>query len=329
MRFDRKTLGALCAVSVLLVGCSAVTDEPGAAESATGTDPGSASQDRTQPLSTSCIPMWLRELNDVEPLVATTTRIAIGVVAGLNDPEPDLFLSQFRPGSEVIDPIVPRLTPSVSSWFASERTLCTVWTAEEVFVNEEGSLTTGACVGFYEPVDGPPELKGIRHLPMHLGLAAGLMHFLDVDALERYPEETVTIIGFPESVGAEVTEQVQFARSFEEHLVEAWDSGDAASVMALYSANGVREDGFAGVAPTPEGTRDWLATLFGHYEDARLSVEELYASGLGPAAVYRITMRRDGSECSVRLASVWFVDDEGLIEREAVFYAPEVLGEIP
>jgi hypothetical protein len=278
-------------------------------------------------------PMFGMSADEITATFDRSIDLGTNVNTALESNDFDLFMAQFQPGAKVIDPIDPSLTPAVGIWFRSFRGLCSHWGLEEVLVNQGGSLAASTCEDFYldqEPVDtgaspAPRTLRGVRHLTISDGLATELMHRLDAETLEAHPTDTVLVIGFPESRSADVSGFVAGGGDFIARFESAWASRDAETIAALYSPRAIREDAYVGdLQGTTELTR-WLAALVDRYPDIALTTEAVFASGRGPAAIYALTMTDAGHMCSMRLGSVWDLDDDGLVDREFVYYDPDTV----
>ncbi|MCV2396039.1 hypothetical protein OEB99_17135 [Actinotalea sp. M2MS4P-6] len=264
--------------------------------------------------------------SQVQAAAERASSVAESVTVGLNRPDSGLFLAQFADGAVVVDPVDAVDTPDVASWFSGERGLCETWGLVDVFVNADGSLTDAYCEGFFAPTAGGPDrLDAARHLLMTDGLATRMMHRFDVDHYGSYPDEILAVIGYPSDRAGAVLEQVDAARGFAESLTDAWTSADPVRIAALYAADGFRDDPFAGLAPNHDATVAWFADLTGAYDSIALSLDTLDASALGPAATYELRLVDGTTECSMRLASVWNLDDEGRVTREWLYYDPDTL----
>jgi hypothetical protein len=323
---ERAVWSSLSFVAFFLVSVIVVACGGDRAEDSSGTVAPSVAARPTAPDRDSIWPVM--PLLQVDAAADSATVVATQVVVGLNSDDPTLFVSQFVDGGFVIDPIDPIRTPSVESYHPFEHDLCDSWGLEEVFVNATGSLSKATCEGFFESIPGGPDsMDAVRHLPMADGLATNMMHRLDVEAYGAYPEETVTIIGFSSTWAEAVVEQVDAASKFEEALIAAWESGDPDQVEDLYAPDAIREDPFLGLSPDSASTLTWPTRLLEHYDTVSISVENLYASALGPAAIYELVLGNAGIECGIRQASVWNLDDDGIVTYEWVYYDRSTLNE--
>ncbi|MFW2333303.1 nuclear transport factor 2 family protein [Ilumatobacter sp.] len=275
--------------------------------------------------------MTAQEISDS---IEAPRAIGTNVATGLNAPDRELYLAQFQPGAEVIDPIVPHYTPRVESFFSefgAAGTLCESWPVDAVYVNTGGALTVGSCDGFYRDLPDadqyPAKPRVVRQLPIIDGLATGLMHRMDLEAASTFPVETAIAIGFPdpETVGADHAEQAATADDFINRLESAWATADPNTLASLYQDQAARHDGYAGDMQAPREIVDWYTRLFDAYPDLTLEVTEGFASGCGPAATYDLTMTTGGDTCTMRVGAVWDLDDDGLIADEYVYYDPETV----
>lgn len=286
---------------------------------------GSADQTEGVPEPTSLFALPAEAILDS---VEMPTAIGTNVALGLSMSDRDLFLAQFHPGSVVIDPIVPTLRPGMAAFygaFGRAGTLCEDWPLDDVYVNLGGVLTSGSCEGFYRTLPDAAELPSgvllVRHLPISDGLATGLMHRYEASFAATHPEESVVPIGFPASRSADVVAQTAVTEEFLDRLQSAWDTRDPAAIGALYANGATRHDGFTADQQGRQRIADWYALLFDAYRSVEITITEEYAGGLGPGALYALTMTTaDGEACTMELAAVWRLDDEGLIEHEYVYY---------
>ncbi len=260
--------------------------------------------------------------------VELPTAIGTDVARGLSMSDQDLFLAQFHSDAKVIDPIAPTLTPPMTDFygaFGRAGTLCESWPLENLYMNLGGVLTSGSCEGFYRTLPDAAELPSgvllLRHLPISDGLATGLMHRYEASFAATHPEESVVPIGFPASRSANVVAQTALTEEFLDRLQSAWDARDPAAIGALYADGATRHDGFTADQQGRQQIADWYALLFDAYPSVQMTVAAEYAGGLGPGALYALTMTTaDGEACTMQLAAVWRLDDEGLIEHEYVYY---------
>lgn len=260
--------------------------------------------------------------------VEMPTAIGTNVAHGLSMTDRDLFLAQFHSDATVIDPIVPTLTPTMTDFygaFGRAGTLCESWPLENVYVNQGGVLTSGSCEGFYRTLPDAAELPSgvllLRHLPISDGLATGLRHRYEASFAATHPEESVVPIGFPASRSANVVAQTALTEAFLDRLQSAWDARDPAAFGALYTDGATRHDGFTADQQGRQQIADWYALLFDAYPDVEMTITEGYAGGLGPGALYALTMTTaDGEACTMQVAAVWHINNDDLIEHEYVYY---------
>lgn len=264
---------------------------------------------------------------EISRRIEVPTAIGLNVARGLSMPDQELFLAQFRPDAKVTDPIVPTLTPTMAAFyrmFGRAGMLCESWPLDDVYVNRGGALTVGSCEGFYRTLPDAAELptgvRLVRHLPISDGLATGMMHRYEASFAATHPEQSVLPIGFPASRSADVLAQTAVTGEFLARLQSAWDSRDPAEIGAIYADRATRHDGFVADRQGREQIADWHALLFDVHPSADLAITEEYASGLGPGALYTLTMQAEGAACTMELAAVWDLDDDGLIENEYVYY---------
>lgn len=274
-------------------------------------------------------------LSESQVLAGVEVPIAIGtnVAVGLSEPDRDQYLAQFHTGAVVIDPIVPALTPSVSLFyeeFGRAGELCESWPLDEVYVNLGGALTSGSCDGFYRTMPDAEEFprapRLLRHLPISEGLATGLAHRYEVTSVAPHAVPFVVRIGFADSHGADVLAQIAQAEGFLDQLESAWEAGDPGGLAALYAAEATRRDGFAADRSGRGGIADWYGLVLDALPGVEMAIIEEFASGLGPGARYELTWETSDEErCSMRLAAVWDLDEDGLIVEEHTYYHPEDL----
>ena len=108
-----------------------------------------------------------------------------------------------------------------------------------------------------------------------------------------------------------------------EHHLERHQDHD--EVAQLYAVDAHRYDGYSGDRDGQQAIADWHEHLFDTRPDLTVDVSEVFASGLGPAALYTITAAVDDTPCTMRLGSVWDLDDQGLITDEYVYYDPDTV----
>lgn len=268
-------------------------------------------------------------------LVVTADELAVQSVPGMEVAETvsqaldahdaDTLTSQFSRGGYVVDPIVPSLRPLVLQWFSLFRDFCSGVVTDDIYVNADGSVFHGDCVGFYDGYvdDPPPVVAYLSELWVEEGLVARMMNRLDAESLARYPIETGQVIGFGTAKGDIIAEMADTASLFASTWVAAWESGEPDQMLALYADDGARIDGFAGLAEDPAATTAWLESFGQSYDQVTVEIETLAASALGPAAAYRLELATAEDSCEMRLVSVWDLDEEGRILREYVYYHPE------
>lgn len=273
-------------------------------------------------------PVFRMSADEMASTFEAPTRLATEVEAGIVNDDLERFLASFTPSAVVIDPIDPSLTPSVGGWFRAFGDLCSTTTLDGVFVNVDGALTAGTCSGFYRILDEPalPEtMLYVRHQPIADRQATELMHRLDADVVGAHPVETVVRIGFGESRGAELSEHTAVAEDVGERFERAWSSSETPDVAGLYAPDARRHDAYVGELAGFDGIAGWMESVRERYPFLSVTIDSLYASGLGPAAIYELTMAPDGEGCAMRVASVWNLSEGGLIDHEHVYYDAETI----
>ena len=279
-------------------------------------------------------PVFALTAHEISNSIEVPRAIGTNVATGLNTPDRELYLAQFHPGARVFDPIVPNLQPSVGEFFSAfgvAGTLCESWPVDAIYVNTGGALTAGSCDGFYRDLPDagqyPTKPRMVRQLPISDGLATRLMHRIGLEAASMFPVETAIAIGFadPESVGADHADQAATAEDFINRLQSSWATADPNTLASLYQDQAARHDGYAGDMQARQEIADWYTRLFDTYPNLTLVVTEGFASGLGPAATYDLTMTTGGDTCTMRLGAVWDLDDDDLIADEYVYSDPETV----
>lgn len=253
--------------------------------------------------------------------------VALTVADGLESRDLTTLKSAFVSNGYAIDPVVSSLRPPLTTWFSIFKRLCTDVSSGDIYVNADGSATGWDCYGFYEGfMDDPPDPNfSLRHIQMEGDLAKYLINRIDAETLEAYPAETSDAIGFPQSQEAAILNQAQTALRFVPDYVEAWESGDPGQILDLYAADGVRDDTFAGLRGDRGATIAWLSALDREYSEITVDVDSVQGSDLGPSAEYRLTLSNSSESCVMRMASVWDLNEEGLVISEAVFYHPDTI----
>lgn len=233
----------------------------------------------------------------------------------------------------MIDPIVPNLQPSVESFFpefGAAGTLCESWPVDAIYVNTGGALTAGSCDGVYRdlPEAGqfPTKPRVVRQLPIGDGLATGLMHRMGLETASSLRGRPLSPSDFRIRTGSRLLSRTRPPPP----TTSSTDSnrlGRQQTPPLLLRSTTIKPsaDGYASDTQARQGIVDWYTRLFDTYPDLALVVTEGFASGLGPAATYDLTMTTGGDTCTMRVGAVWNLDDDGLIADEYVYYDPETV----
>jgi hypothetical protein len=265
---------------------------------------------------------------EIEAASAPVLDVALTVAESLEAHDLEALKSGFVPDGYVIDPVVASLRPTLDGWYSVFERLFTHVTTGDIYVNADGSARAGYGYGFYEGlVDDPPDpIFTMSHIQMDGGLAEYIINRMDAEPLEAYPAETSDAIGFGAwSREGPILNQAQTAQRFAATFEEAWDAGDVSRIVGLYAADGGRNDTFAGLHGDRGATIAWLNLLDRDYSEVAVDIESLQASALGPSAEYRLTLGSGNESCVMRMVSVWDLNDEDLVIREAIFYHPDTI----
>jgi hypothetical protein len=310
----------LAAAMVVAISAGCDRDDPDAGQ-------GVVTNERTAPV-------FALPAQEISATIETSRAIGTNVATGLNAPDREQYVAQFHPRARVIDPIVPSLKPSIGEFFSSfgaAGLLCERWPVDAAYVNAGGVLTVGSCDGLYRDLPDAGQLptgpRVVRHLPISDGRATGLMHRIGLEAASTFARETVVAIGFfdRERVVADLVAEAVTAEDFIDRFESAWETTDPDALGRLYDDRATRHDGYAADKQARQEIVAWYRLLFDAHPDLTLVVSEGFASGLGPAATYELTMDGGGAACVMRIGSVWDLDDEGLILDEYVYYDPETV----
>ncbi|MGB8860039.1 MAG: nuclear transport factor 2 family protein [Ilumatobacteraceae bacterium] len=238
-------------------------------------------------------------------------------------------------GFVVIDPAIPSLRLHSMAGYLSfmKDTIDTAQDVVEVLVNEDGSLTTTNWTSFFHAdVAGlDASMLFARQLRVTDGSVTQLMHLMGAVGAADNAEAIAATIGYEglgvplqEAVAAIETEAAQ-ACDLARRWAAAWTGHDVADIRALFAADAVRVDGFAGGEQDLAGLEAWASALFAAAPDLTVAVTDVFASGLGPGVVADMTATVNGAPCTVRTGVVWETGDLGLVTREDVYYDPDTL----
>ena len=257
------------------------------------------------------------------PVMETAGAIADALELG----DRELLVSAFASGGYVIDLVVPSLRPRIRGWFDIFRKLCGGSEASNLHVNVSGAAWRGSCSGFYEGLvsDPPPTVWFLPHVLMADAMGVVMLNRMEAEVAAAYPAETSDAIGFQPSREKNVTWMAEAAVRFIPVFEAAWESGHVEAIAALYADDGVRIDGFAGLAEDPRATRAWIEAFVRDYGEVSVEIELLVASAPGPGAVYTVTLGVEGDSCVMQMVSAWELDEHDHIVREYVYYHPDTV----
>ncbi len=272
---------------------------------------------------------------DLEASATAITEITKKLANSINGLDGEAAAPLTGGGFRAVDPVYPKLGFSTISGYYSYLSviLDTSETVHEVVVNADGSMTRVDWPTFFHTnpagFDGP--MKALRHLLIVDGRVTRLMHLFDQGDARQYAEGISKTIPFAsagiplEKSMADINAQADAARDLSAQWSAAWTAHDPAAIRALYAETGMRHDEYAGSPRTPADVGVWATRLFAAYPDLSVTVDEAFASGVGPAVLADLTMTVNGSPCTVRVGVVWAIDNQRHIEREDVYYDPATL----
>jgi hypothetical protein len=116
----------------------------------------------------------------------------------------------------------------------------------------------------------------------------------------------------------------EFEGTLQERYANAWESGSAETIAALYADGAVRHDGLAGLDATgieaiiAEADR-WVTALAGATWTVQVPFGDRFGDQVG--AVFEV----DHDGCTVVFGILFELDEDGLITHERVHYDPATL----